>query len=510
MSLSKKDLQQLKDHGLSLEKVYYQIKTFTNGIPFVNVVTPASINNGIESINPDNQQMLIEFYESKRNDLDIVKFVPASGAATRMFQFLFKFLEEYNPNETKLNSYIKNGDNQLLDVFVNSIKDFAFLNAVRKKIRENHPDFKHGTKGVRAQLLVKTMMEENGLNFTNLPKGLIPFHKYNKYSTTAFEEHLYETAHYASVNNNAYLHFTFSKKHVAFFKEEFEAVKNRVSKKTKTEFHISYSFQKKETDTIALNNDLTVFKDSNGECVLRPSGHGALIENLNEVDADVIFIKNIDNVVAEEFVEEIAYYKKVLAGKLLWIQKKVFTYLRLLENEEVSSEKIKEIISFLWNELNIKESPNDPEAIFQILNKPLRVCGVVKNTGAPGGGPFWIKNEDGTTSLQIVEMAQINPDDSRQQTMVSEATHFNPVDLVCGVKDYKGNKFDLSKYVDPNAGIITQKSQDGKPLKALELPGLWNGAMADWNSAFVEVPLLTFNPVKTINDLLHKEHRPNA
>tara|TARA_B100000809_G_scaffold264298_1_gene319761 strand:+ start:3586 stop:5118 length:1533 start_codon:yes stop_codon:yes gene_type:complete len=510
MSLSKKDIEQLKEHGLTIEKIFYQLKTFSDGIPYVDVLTAASISNGIESISNDDQKKLIEFYDSIKDNLIIVKFVPASGAATRMFQFLFKFLEDYNPNETKLNSYLKKGEHQLLEKFINSIKDFAFLNLVRKKIRELYPDFKHGTKGIRTHLLVKTMLEKEGLNFGNLPKGLIPFHRYNKYATTAFEEHLYESAFYASVNNNAYLHFTFSKKHVALFKEEFKAIKSRVSKKTKTEFHISYSFQKKETDTIAVKNDNTFFRNSNEECLLRPSGHGALIENLNDINADIIFIKNIDNVVVQEYVEEIAHYKKVLGGKLLWIQKKVFGYLTVLEKEEASIETMSEIKSFLWNELNIKEAPTDSEAIFNILNKPLRVCGVVENTGAPGGGPFWIKNEDETTSLQIVEIAQINPDDSRRQTIVNEATHFNPVDLVCGVRDYKGNKFDLLKYVDPKAGIITQKSQDGKPLKALELPGLWNGAMAGWNSAFVEVPLITFNPVKTINDLLHIEHRPNA
>ena len=510
MSLSKKDIEQLKRHGLTIEKIYYQLKTFSDGIPFVDILNAASINNGIESISNDDQKKLIEFYDLRKNNLVIIKFVPASGAATRMFQFLFQFLEDYNPNETKLNSYLKKGEYQLLETFINSIKDFAFLNAVRKKIRELYPDFKHGTKGTRIYLLVKTMLEEKGLNFSNLPKGLIPYHKYNKYVTTAFEEHLYETAYYGSINNNAYLHFTFSKKHVDFFKKEFQAVKNRVSKKTKTEFHISYSFQKQETDTIAVKNDNTFFRNSNGECLLRPSGHGALIENLNEVDADIVFIKNIDNVVVEEYVEEIAHYKKVLAGKLLWLQKKIFTYLRLIDKESISLEMINEIKLFLWNELSIKEAPNDAESIFNILNKPLRVCGVVKNTGALGGGPFWIKNQDETTSLQIVEIAQINPDDKRQQIIVSEATHFNPVDLVCALRDYKGNKFDLSKYVDSNAGIITQKSQDGKPLKALELPGLWNGAMAAWNSAFVEVPLATFNPVKTINDLLHNEHRPNA
>lgn len=510
MSLSKKDIEQLQGHGLTIEKIYDQLKTFSDGIPFVDVLNAASINNGIESISNDDQKKLIEFYDLRKNNLVIIKFVPASGVATRMFQFLFKFLEDYNPKETKLNSYLKKGEYQLLETFINSINDFAFLNAVSKKIRELYPDFKHGTKGTRIHLLVKTLLEEQGLNFSNLPKGLIPFHKYNNYTTTAFEEHLYETAYYASVNNNAYLHFTISKKHVAFFKKEFQAVKNRVSKKTKTKFHISYSFQKQETDTIAVKNDNTFFRNSKGECLLRPSGHGALIENLNEVDADIVFIKNIDNVVVKEYVEEIAHYKKVLAGKLLWIQKKIFTYLRVMDKESISLEMINEIKSFLWNELNIKEAPNDTESIFNILNKPLRVCGVVKNTGAPGGGPFWIKNQDETTSLQIVEIAQINPDDKRQQIIVSEATHFNPVDLVCALRDYKGNKFDLSKYVDSNAGIITQKSQDGKPLKALELPGLWNGAMADWNSAFVEVPLFTFNPVKTVNDLLHNEHRPNA
>jgi len=354
------------------------------------------------------------------------------------------------------------------------------------------------------------MLEENSLNFANMPKGLIPFHKYKKYATTAFEEHLYETAFYASVNDNVYLHFTFSEKHVPFFKKEFNSVKKRVSKKTKTEFHISYSFQKKETDTIAVNVDNTLFRDENNNLVFRPSGHGALVENLNEVDADIIFIKNIDNVATEEYVEEIANYKKVLAGKLLWIQEKAFKYLKEVLKEEVPQEKINEIRSFLWNELNIKESPNDPKLIAEILDRPIRVCGVVKNTGAPGGGPFWVKNEYGEISLQIVEMAQINANDSRQEAMVSEATHFNPVDIVCGVRDFKGNKYDLTKYIDPKAGIISQKSQDGKSLKALELPGLWNGAMAGWNSAFVEVPLQTFNPVKTVNDLLNKEHRPNA
>ncbi|MCF6307164.1 MAG: DUF4301 family protein [Flavobacteriaceae bacterium] len=510
MNLTKQDITFFKNYGLTLEKVYRQLEAFSLGIPFVEVATTASIGNGIEAISVENQQKLIDFYDSKKNNLEIVKFVPASGAATRMFQFLFEFLENYNPEELGLNKYLKTGNHQQLSKFVNSIKDFAFLNAVRKKIRENYPDFKHGTKGVRTHLLVKTMLEEKGLNFGSLPKGLIPFHKYTKYATTAFEEHLYEAAFYASVNNNAYLHFTFSKKHVTYFKKEFEAVKKRVSKKTKTEFHISYSFQKKETDTIAVNIDNSLFKNSKNECLLRPSGHGALLGNLNNIDADIIFIKNIDNVVTEEFVEQITHYKKVLAGKLLWVQEKVFSYLKLLTDHDLSIEKINEIKLFLWNELNIKNAPDNKTLLIDILNRPLRICGVVKNTGAPGGGPFWVKNEKGETTLQIVELSQINPNNEHHQSIVNEATHFNPVDLVCGIRDFRGNKFDLTKFTDPNSGIISEKSKNGKTLKALELPGLWNGAMANWNTIFVEVPLITFNPVKTVNDLLSKEHRSNA
>lgn len=510
MNITKEDLEYLKEYGLSLEKVFEQLETFTKGIPFVNVITAASLGNGIENISKEDQEKLISFYEEKSPVLEIVKFVPASGAATRMFQFLFQFLEEYNSDKETLKAYILKNNRQNLSVFVASVKDFAFLNAVKKKIKENYPTFKHGTKGVRTRLFVETMLDENGLNYSNLPKGLIPFHKYKKHATTAFEEHLYEAAHYASVHKNAFLHFTFSKNHLQFFKKEFEKVKNRVTKKTKTEFHISYSFQEKETNTIAVNGDNTLFRNPNGEPVLRPSGHGALIKNLNDLDADLIFIKNIDNVISEEYITEIAHYKKVLGGKLIWLQEKIFTYLKLLLKEEVSQETIAEIKTFLWNELNIKNTPNNAALIAEILNRPLRVCGVVKNTGAPGGGPFWVKNDNEEVSLQIVEMAQIDTDNTHQQSIVNDATHFNPVDIVCGIRDYKGEKFDLSKFVDSKMGIITKKSQDGKPLKALELPGLWNGAMAGWNTAFVEVPLSTFNPVKTVNDLLNKEHRPNV
>ena len=507
--LTENDLRLLIKEGLCTERINEQLEIFTQGIPFTQVVTAASSGNGIELIGKENQLQLVDLFESNKDDLDIVKFVPASGAATRMFAFLYQFLNEFDPEKIKLNDYLKSGNYTALNKFLKSLKDFAFVDQVRKKIRENYPEYRMGTKGMRAYLFVNMMLNKKGLNFSDMPKGLIPFHKYSNYSTTAFEEQLYESSFYASANDEAFLHFTFSEKDVEFFKSEFEDVKKRVSKKTKTEFNISYSFQKKETQTIAVTEKLHPARNSNGELILRPSGHGALLENLNDIDADVIFIKNIDNVVIEELAEKNAFYKKMLAGKLLWLQSKVFGYLRALLEGEADNELVRDVKSFLWNELNIKDIPENVEKITAILNRPIRICGVVKNTGAAGGGPFWVKSTTGVTTLQIVELAQIDMKDPRQKAIVNKATHFNPVDIVCGIRNYKGEKFDLSKYSDPNTGFITSKSENGVAFKALELPGLWNGGMANWNTALVEVPLSTFNPVKTVNDLLSKEHRPN-
>ena len=507
--LTKSDLQQIELLGLSPETIKGQLETFELGIPFADVVTAASVGNGIEVVNSENRQKLIDLYDAKKDKLDIVKFVPASGAATRMFKFLHQFLDDYDPNAESLRVYLKEGNHKELDAFLKSLKEFAFVSAVRKQIRKNFPTYKHGKMGLRAHIFVNSMLSEKGLNFGNFPKGLIPFHKYSKYATTAFEEQLYEAAFYASSEDEAYLHFTFSEQHLQYFKAEFEGVKRRVNKKTKTNFNISYSFQKKETDTIAVTNNNKPFRNKKGELIFRPSGHGALLENLNEVDADIIFIKNIDNVVTEKYVEEISLYKKLLAGKLLHLQNKIFKYLELSLKDDLDNDVLKEVKTFLWNELNIKNIPEDFDDIVEILNRPIRVCGVVKNTGDPGGGPFWVKDESGESTLQIVEMTQVNMQNPRQQSIVNEATHFNPVDIVCGVRDFKGKKFDLKHFSDPKSGFISSKSVDGEPIKALELPGLWNGAMANWNTAFVEVPLTTFNPVKTVNDLLNIEHRPN-
>jgi len=504
---TEKTLQQIKNHGLSEEKVLYQLKIFKEGIPFANIVEPASADNGIEVFSEREQKQLVAIFETEKDKLELLKFVPASGAATRMFKFLHQFLESYD-SKNNIDLFLQKEENRNLKTFFDSIKKFAFSNLVYEKLEKKYPDYTNFERGKRYYLFVQEMLGEAGLNFSNTPKGLVPFHKYGENYVTAFGEQLYEAAFYATSNGVANLHFTVSQEHEEKFKKRYEEIQETVEKKTEVKFNITYSFQKKETDTIAATLENKVFLDENDELVFRPSGHGALLENLNDVDTDIIFIKNIDNVVSENYVETIAYQKKVLAGKLISLQKKIFSFVERLHASTVSEENLKEAATFISKELHIKSTPIIKEDLLKILERPIRVCGVVENTGAPGGGPFLIKDKSGNVSCQIAEMSQIDLNNKKQKELVEKATHFNPVDLVCGVRNYKGEKYDLLNFSDPEAGFISHKSYQGKPIKALELPGLWNGAMANWNTIFVEVPLITFNPVKTVNDLLNKEHQP--
>ena len=502
------DTAYLNIKGISIEEVKRQRESLIHGIPFANVVTPATVGNGIEAYTEADQKKLISLYDEVSKELDLVKFVPASGAATRMFKHLNRFVEEFDPEEELINTYLNKTENVLIKEFFKHFKDFAFTKLVRIKIREQYPSYKKMTKGPRFLIIATLLLKDRGLGYGDLPKGLIPFHKYIKYYTTAFEEQLFETAFYAASNEGVNVHFTFAEQHVDAFKEEYTKVKKRVSKKTKTEFDISYSFQKKETDTIAIDVNKNPVRTPDGALLLRPSGHGALLSNLNDIDADIIFMKNMDNVACEKFVPDIAYNKKVLAGKLVSVQKQIFKYLRQLDTG-IDADKLNEIKSFVWNILYCKSKPETEAEVRSILDRPLRVCGVVENTGAPGGGPYWIRQNNQDT-LQIVEAAQIDVKNVSQKKSLENATHFNPVDLVCGMRDYQGNAFNLLNFRDTESGFVTEKSYQGVSIKALELPGLWNGAMAHWNTIFVEVPQSTFNPVKIVNDLLKREHRPLA
>ena len=362
--------------------------------------------------------------------------------------------------------------------------------------------------------VVDYLLNDKGLGYGQLPKGLLLFHKYGGTQRTPLEEHLVEGALYANCNGVVHLHYTVSPEHKNLFEDCVNHVKGEYESKFNVRYCVSFSVQKPSTDTIAVNPDNTPFRNSDGSLLFRPGGHGALIENLNDVDADIVFIKNIDNVVLDKFKEDTVTYKQLLAGVLVSLQTKAFEYLRLLESGQFDDDTLKEIVRFLEQELCChKPGINDLEGAELVaylkkkLNRPMRVCGVVKNVGEPGGGPFLAYNSDGTVSLQILESSQIDKDNSDYTKMFTEGTHFNPVDLVCATKDYNGDKFNLPDFVDRSTGFISSKSKNGKELKALELPGLWNGAMSDWNTVFVEVPLSTFNPVKTVNDLLREQHQ---
>lgn len=506
VTFSPKDLEQISEKGISQSQIERQLDEFKTGFPYLKLEAAAGVGNGIQAIPADAISKYIDLWNQyKMGDKKILKFVPASGAASRMFKNLFAFLSaEYDAPETDFEK-----------TFFSNIEKFAFYNVLDKvcKEKENCSIHELMDKGCY-KTVVDYLLNDKGLGYGQLPKGLLLFHKYDETQRTPLEEHLVEGALYANCNGEVHLHYTVSPEHKELFETCVNHVKGEYESKFNVRYCVSFSVQKPSTDTIAVNPDNTPFRNADGSLLFRPGGHGALIENLNDVDADIVFIKNIDNVVLDKFKEDTVTYKQVLAGVLVSIQTKAFEYLRLLESRKFDDDKLKEIVSFLEQELCChKPGINDLEGAELVaylkkkLNRPMRVCGVVKNVGEPGGGPFLAYNSDGTVSLQILESSQIDKDNSDYMKMFTEGTHFNPVDLVCATKDYNGDKFDLPDFVDRSTGFISSKSKNGKELKALELPGLWNGAMSDWNTVFVEVPLSTFNPVKTVNDLLRVQHQ---
>ncbi len=516
MNFTKQDIKQIEAKGMTLKKVTSQIQIFKTGVPFINLKEAATIGNGIISLSEGEKKQYSNSFDEQCKEKKVVKFVPASGAATRMFKFLFEFLETYNSNDETINSYINKHKATELSMFLVGLEKLPFFEDVVYKLHEFVDDFNDLSEDRRREEFIKTILSEDRLNYSAYPKGLLPFHRYKKNTSTAFEEHLFEGALYASSRNKAELHFTISEQYEHKFDEEFKHIEEDVEERTSTEFDVSFSYQKEATETIAVApHDNKPFRNPDGSLLFRPSGHGALIENLNDLDADVIFIKNIDNVVVSKYKEQVADYKKMIAGLLLQLQSKSFEFLIQLDNHSVKENKLIEIAEFLSNKLNITISIEfekyskkyQIEYLKEKLNRPLRVCGMVKNEGEPGGGPFWVKDEMGVASLQIVESAQIDVKNKLQKAILKSATHFNPVDIVCGIKNYKGEAFNLVNFVDPKTAFITMKTKTGKNIKALELPGLWNGAMANWNTVFVEVPLFTFNPVKTVNDLLKPAHQ---
>lgn len=508
------DIISLNEKGILPEQIADQLAIFRQGIPYIDLREPVTIGNGLYAYNKKQEDDFASLFDSRKESLDLLKFTPASGAATRMFKFLFRFLEEYNPENESINAYINRTNAQDLRLFFVGLDSFPFYKKIRKLLEQKYPNDLHDINSNRYRF-VQLMLDEQELNFGNMPKGLFPFHRYKAHNASAFEEHLFEAALYAKTKGRARLHFTISKDHHKAFKKKFQECQATIEADTGTRFDISYSFQKNATDTIAVTFDNEPVRNQEGSLCFRPGGHGSLIQNLNEQNADIIFIKNIDNVVVATYEKTIAYYKKVLAGKLLQLQDDAFRYLKIMDTKELNEDDIFEIAHFLQDTFSLKlahdfkkYSPKHQiDYLREQLDRPIRVCGMVKNEGEPGGGPFWVQHDSGRISLQIIESVQIDPKNERQQQIKAASTHFNPVDIVCGIKDYKGNAYDLTEFIDKKAAFITHKTINGKPIKALEHPGLWNGAMAHWNTIFVEVPLITFNPAKTVNDLLKPAHQ---
>ena len=505
--LTQKDKEFLAAKSISEQQLQQQLEQFRTGFPFLKLAGAASPENGITMTDnaqqTEYQQAWTEYLEGSHK---VLKFVPASGAASRMFKNLFEFLD--GESDTPDTDFIKK--------FFENIHNFAFFDALNDACVVNQgEEVDDLIEQGEYKAVVDVLLGEMGLNYGKLPKGLLQFHAYDDSIRTPLEEHLVEGALYAAgKDGKVNVHFTVSPEHRELFEDLVEQKKGEYESKFGVKYEISFSEQKSSTDTVAATIDNEPFRNEDGTILFRPGGHGALIENLNELDADVIFIKNIDNVVPDKMKPETVQFKKLIAGILVSKQKKAFEYLRLLDGGNCSHVQLEEIAQFLESELCCKNpeqaNMNDEQLsayLYNKLNRPMRVCGMVKNVGEPGGGPFLAYNQDGTISLQILESSQIDTANAEYVAMFKGGTHFNPVDLVCAVKNYKGEKFDLRQYVDHNTGFISSKSKNGKDLKALELPGLWNGAMSDWNTIFADVSLGTFNPVKTVNDLLREQHQ---
>ena len=468
----------MEEHGLTPAALETQLKNFREGFPFLPVTRAASCGDGIRVLDAAGIEQAAARYDRAKESLRVVKFVPASGAATRMSKDLFEFVREGRRTA-------------VVGELLANRRRFAFWPELRTIIGDDADELR----------TVENIVAE-GLRYGETPKGLVSFHRYGDEVRKAVEEHLVEGAQYAAAGGEVKIHFTVSPEHLTRFEallaEKIPGYESRFGVK----YRISFSVQDPSTDTLAVNPDCTPFRRADGRLLFRPAGHGALIGNLGKIDADIVFVKNIDNVTTDARRSDTVLYKKALAGVLLALQERIFEYLMALE---VPGAELEPIAAFIENELCVKLPKDYGTALLrQVLDRPIRVCGMVRNEGEPGGGPFWVAGADGLETLQIAESNQIAPE---KRELMRSATHFNPVDLVCSFRTSKGGRFDLREFVDPATGFISRKSDGGRELLAQELPGLWNGAMARWNTVFVEVPITTFSPVKVVTDLLRPEHQ---
>jgi hypothetical protein len=514
-TFTKSDLKVIRSRGITIESIETQILHFINGFPYIILDRPATPGDGILVFTPEEVQNYSSVYEKQASRYSVVKMVPASGAASRMFKELFSFLENFTGNREEKEKLLSDTQPNSIVYFIQNLEKFAFYRELSHRIAADGQDIHQFLQDAAYDKIISYLILPSGLNYGNLPKGMLLFHHYQDHDRTAFEEHWVESAEYSrDSKGTAHIHFTLSPEHIDAFHQLLLQKKDYYRNLLHCEFDISHSVQSPSTDTIAVDLENRPFRDNDKKLVFRPGGHGALIENLDKLDQDIIFIKNIDNIVPDRLKPVTYLYKKALGGLLISLKQQIDSFLDRL-NGEMTEEEVLEIVTFSGDELMLRfpgdfdqlSIKNKKEYLYHKLNRPVRICGMVKNEGEPGGGPFWVRDAKGNVSLQIVESSQVDLKDGRQKHLFSSSTHFNPVDLVCHVKDHKGQKFPLKNYIDSDTGFISIKSKDGRDLKAQELPGLWNGAMADWITIFVEVPLITFNPVKVVNDLLRETHQ---
>ena len=515
MNFSKEEKQYIRQYGLSPEEVLRQIQMIKKNKVNTTILEPATIGNGIIRLSADEETKFLNYFETQKDKFHLQKFVPASGAATRLFKDWNFFYKNYQPGRDYYERFVKK--HQLssmesdLDDFLNNFPGFAFYQDLMTTLQENLPGFFQLDENEQAWQLIRFTLADEGLGYLNKPKALIKFHRYNQNEIrTALEEQIQEALAYTiTTDKPAKITFSIHPSQQQNFDDYINNLKPNNAVKIET------TNQKASTDAVMLDAENNLVKDEKGQIVFRPGGHGSLIYNLQDLDSDIIFIKNIDNVQKGKAQNISHRYKKILAGYLMNLMAESKKYLELLRDEKPIHEALQAIEDFAKNQLNIHfiegyESLNNSgkrKYLAYKINRPIRVAGMVKNTGEPGGGPFWANDKNGLKSLQIVEKAQIDPQDFQQQTIMAKATHFNPVDLVLSIKDFEGHKFDLTEYINPEAAIITHKTYKNKPVKVYEHPGLWNGAMDGWNTVFIEVPNDTFSPVKTIDDLLKPAHQ---
>ncbi|WP_454061689.1 DUF4301 family protein [Candidatus Nitrospira salsa] len=513
-TITKADQQVLNDRGITVQQIQQQLETFREGIPYITLDRPCTINDGITRFSSDTLDSYANIFQDVLSSGRATKFVPASGAASRMFKTLLTALEEHQGKHTQAvpeDLLAHSKDSNALDHFFQQLEAFPFYEDLQVQL---------ANQGIEAnaqhwKAVLQTLLHSPGLNYSNLPKGLLKFHHYSDHSRTPIEEHIAEGCVYAQdASRTVRIHFTVSPDHEKLIHEHLGQIRHRVESQN-IQLDVTFSHQSSSTDTIAVDPENRLFRDSTGTLVFRPGGHGALLHNLHNLQGDIVFIKNIDNVVPQRLVDQSNRYKMALGGYLVSIQHQLFQHLNTLSQEVINEKQLQDIAIFAEHTFGIsiadKKNPQSvkilQQLLFEQLNRPIRVCGMVANTGEPGGGPFWVTHHNGSHSLQIVESSQVDPHSEDQQAILKSSTHFNPVDLVCGVRNFQGQPFDLPRFTNPETGFISMKSYQGRDLKALELPGLWNGAMALWNTLFVEVPASTFNPVKTVFDLLRPEHQ---